>query len=57
MYVFIGVYAHVSTGACGGQRRVSEPLDLELQSVVRYMTWEIGTNLVPLQEPCITLKH
>ena len=39
---------HVS--ADGVQKRVSDPLELELQAVLSRLTWVLGTNLESLQE-------
>ena len=33
-------------GTYGGQKRALEPLELELQVVVSYLTWVLGWNLV-----------
>lgn len=38
-----GAY-HVCTGACGVQKRVSDPLELELQAVVNHKTWVWDPN-------------
>ena len=38
-------FVHVSVGAHGGQRRVLNPLKLELQVVVSHLTQVLGTKL------------
>lgn len=42
LYLFImciGVYVHMCASAQGGQKRVSESLELEFQAVVNYQKW------------------
>ena len=43
---------YMQAGVCGGQERVLDPLELELQIVVNHLTWVLGTeqNLGPLKE-------
>lgn len=48
------VYLH--EGACGGQKNVSDPLELEFQAAVSCSAWELGTALGPLQEQCMVLS-
>ena len=55
MYLYINTYvcAHVCAtiwlpGANGGQRRALEPLELELQAVLRHAVWEVNPG--PLQK-------
>lgn len=51
VYAHVSVvgYVHMSAGPNGGQKKVLEPLELELQAVVRYLEcWE--PNSGPLQE-------
>lgn len=40
---------HVSTGGCGGQERVTDPLELELQAVGSHSAWVLGADC-PLQK-------
>lgn len=47
MYLLVSMSAPWASSAQGGQKRASEPLELELQVVVRHM-WELGIG--PLQE-------
>lgn len=35
---------HVSTDSHGSQKQVSDPLELELQVVVRHATWVLGNE-------------
>lgn len=35
----------VSTGVNGGQKRPSDPLELEFQEVTNLLTWLLGTEL------------
>lgn len=35
---------HMNAGAQGGQKRTQDPMALELQEVVRYLLWVLGTN-------------
>lgn len=41
----VGVFVHVSVGACGDQKRAPGPLDLELQEVRRNQKWVPGIGL------------
>lgn len=43
----MGGSAHMSTGAFRGQERVLGPMELEIQAVVRCVTWVLGTELIP----------
>lgn len=53
LFIFnVWVYVHVSEGTQGGQKRISDPLDRELQ-VVAQSTWELTWAL--LQEQCMLL--
>lgn len=36
---------HMSAGIHGGQKKVSDLLELELQVIVRHLTWVLGTEL------------
>jgi hypothetical protein len=47
VYSFVSVCGdpYVNAGASGGQRRMSDSLELELQAVVRYLMWVMGTEL------------
>jgi hypothetical protein len=38
----------VSVGACGGQKRVLNLLELELHEVVSYLVYVLGPDLGPL---------
>jgi len=38
-------YTHVSAGTHRGQKRASDPLALEIQVVVSFLTWGLGTKL------------
>lgn len=40
-----GGYIHVSACALGGQKRVPDPPELELQAVVSHLTWVLRTIL------------
>ena len=52
MYVRVWqVYAYyVHWGACGAQKRVSDPLKLELQGVVSYAMWVLEIEPQSLQK-------
>ena len=43
--IFNHVYVPLSADACGGQKRTSDPLELELQVAVSHLTWVLGTKL------------
>lgn len=45
---------HVSIGVCGGQKRVTDSLELGSQAVVNHSTWVLGTDY-PLQKQCAFL--
>lgn len=43
MFVFLwGECVHVHLGAHGGQKRVSDSLELELQAILSHLTWVLG---------------
>ena len=44
---YVCVYMHTYLGAPGDQTRVSEFLELELQTVVSHVTWRLGTEPGP----------
>ena len=44
MCAFVNV-CHMSADTCRGQKRASEPLELELQMVVSFLMWVLGTEL------------
>ena len=51
-------YVRVCVDTCGGQKRVSVPLEIELEVLVSspmYWFWEL--NLGHLEEQCILGKH
>ena len=47
-----GVYVHMSADACGGQKRASDPLELELQEVV---SCHVGAGNEPSSAQCVLL--
>lgn len=51
------VCVHVSTGAYGGWKTVSDPLKLDLLVVVSYLVWVLGTKLGPSAGAVSTLNH
>lgn len=42
-------YVHVCAGALGGQKRMLEPLKVELQEVVSHLMWEPGAKLAVMK--------
>lgn len=40
------MWLHVSLGAFGNHKRALDPLRVDLQAVMRYSTWVLGTELV-----------
>lgn len=58
MHVPVGVYMHyVHVEAYRGQRRVSDPLELELQVVVSCLRWMLGTEPMCSARAVSTLSH
>lgn len=53
--VFMCRYVGVNTGTLGDQKRMSCPLELELQAIVTHPLWILGTNSGLLQEHCVLL--
>lgn len=47
----------MSTGAYGGRKRVSDPLELDLLVVVCYLAWVLGTKLGSSAGAVSTLNH
>lgn len=45
MCVSVCRYDHISAGACGVQKKLFYPLELQLKAVVSYLTWMLGTKL------------
>lgn len=47
MYVCTSVFQYVcvSAGVLDGWKKALDPLELELQSVVSFLTWVLGTEL------------
>lgn len=43
-------YVHTNVDVYGGQKRVQDPLDLELQMVVNCWIWVLGSKLGPPEE-------
>lgn len=44
--MYTSVHAcHVCVGASGGQRRTSDPLELELSVIVSCLAWVLGNEL------------
>lgn len=56
-YVFesIDAWVCVSAGACGLQKKVPDPLDLELQAIVSRPAWVLKSNPSSLQVPNVLL--
>ena len=48
-------YVHTNVDVYGGQKRVQDPLDLELRMVVNCWIWVLGTKLGPLEEQPVFL--
>lgn len=50
---------HVCASVHGGQKRISDLLELELQTGVSHQTWVPGTNLPSLEEQyaLVTSEH
>lgn len=36
---------HMCTGAAGGQKEMSDPLEVELEEVSSHLMWELGAKL------------
>lgn len=49
MCVCMHGYVHVCAGALGGQKRMLEPLKVELQEVVSHLMWEPGAKLAVMK--------
>lgn len=47
----------VCAGTHGSQKRISEPLKLELQVIVNYLMWVLGTKLISSARAPSTLNH
>lgn len=45
IFVFVCACAHVCADACQGQKRTSDPLEVEPQVVVSCLAWVLGTEL------------
>lgn len=45
MCMFVSLYVHINVSACGGQKRVSDLLELEFQVIVKSQTWMLGIKL------------
>lgn len=45
LILFFICVCQTCTGAQGGRKRMSDPPELELQKVVRYLSWVLGTEL------------
>lgn len=43
------------TGVCGGQKKESDPLELELEVFVSFLVWDWAQNPGPLQEQQVFL--
>lgn len=48
-------YVHISASACRGQKKVLDPLKLELQVVVKHSTWMLRTEFRFLQYTLLTI--
>jgi hypothetical protein len=48
---------HRCSGALGGQKRASDPLELELQAVVSCLVWVMGSELRPSGRAVSDLNH
>lgn len=48
---------HMSTGAFGGQERVSDALELELETVVSCYAWVLGPELRSCGRTASALNH
>lgn len=46
VYVCVCLYLHVGADALGGQKRATNPLELELQAVMSCLTWVLGAEPV-----------
>jgi hypothetical protein len=45
IYLYVCMYVHVCVGGRVGQKKVPDPLELELQAVVSCPTWVLETEL------------
>lgn len=48
-YTFVGIpeYMYINrmyTSVCDSKKEVSDPLELELQAIVKYLTWVLGVE-------------
>lgn len=50
-------YGHTSVSAGRGQKRVSDPLELELQGVIRHPTWVLKIQLRSSVRVARVLSH
>lgn len=52
VYVYMSGHVHIHVGSCGDQKRVSSPLELELQVVVSHLLWVLvlKQNSGPLEQ-------
>lgn len=48
---------HMPAGTCRGQKRASDPLEVELKAVVSCLVGELGTKPVPPGRNTSALKH
>lgn len=55
-FIFIS-FKCVCSDTCRGRKRALDFLELELQGVVSYLTWVLGTELGFLQEKNTLLSH
>lgn len=51
------VCVHMSMGAIGGLKRVSNDLELDLQTIESYWTWMVGTEFRPFAKAALVFSH
>ena len=55
MWIYLWICAYIC--ACGDRKRVWYPLELELQAVVRQLTWVLGIELGSSARATSPLEH
>lgn len=50
IYTYMSIPVYLCVGACGSQKRASDPLGLKLQAAVSYLMWVLEQNPHPQEE-------
>ena len=56
-FLFMSLYMHMYPGACGGQKRALDPLELESQAIVTQLLCVLGTKLRLSTRAARALNH